>query len=184
MSARRRSPKEILQRPYSRVLIPDEESGTYTAQILEFPGCVSEGDSPSEAYERLEKVAESWIRVALDLGQEIPEPAVLQEYSGRVLVRFPKSVHRRAAEYAERDGTSLNQFIVAAVSEKIGERGVQNDLRDYLENFMTSVSLNCLFETLENISVRETAATSPTESTKYRLYGSPFRGGFLSNARG
>jgi predicted HicB family RNase H-like nuclease len=87
---------------------------------MEFPGCVAQGDTISEAHERLERAAEDWIRVALDSGQDIPLPAEEQRYSGRILVRLPKSLHRRAAEAAEEDGTSLNQFIVAAVAERVG----------------------------------------------------------------
>ncbi len=119
-----RAPSEYLQAPYARVVIPDPESGTYTARILEFPGCVAQGDSLTEAYERLERAAEDWIRAALDLGQEVPAPAEEQTYSGRILVRLPKSLHRRAAELADRDSTSLNQFIVSALAEKVGATNV------------------------------------------------------------
>jgi len=66
------NPRELLKRPYTRVLIPDEESGTFTAQIIEFPGCIAQGATPAEAYERLEAVAESWIEAALEMQQEIP----------------------------------------------------------------------------------------------------------------
>jgi predicted RNase H-like HicB family nuclease len=115
-----KAPKEYLREPYSRVLTPDEETGTYTAEIREFPGCVAQGDSPEEAYRNLEAAAESWIEVALEVGQAIPEPAQEESYSGRVALRLPKSLHRRAAQAAERDGTSLNQFLVAAVAEQLG----------------------------------------------------------------
>lgn len=87
---------------------------------MEFPGCVAQGDTISEAHERLERAAEDWIRAAVDSGQDIPPPAEEQRYSGRILVRLPKSLHRRAAEAAEADSTSLNQFIVAAVAERVG----------------------------------------------------------------
>lgn len=63
---------EILRKPYARVLIPDE-SGGYFAKILEFPGCYAEGETPNEAIQNLESVAESWIEATLGLGQDIPE---------------------------------------------------------------------------------------------------------------
>jgi len=123
-----RDPKKILQAAYSRILIPDAETGTYTAQVQEFPGCVAQGDSPQEAYERLERAAESWLQAAIDLGQTIPEPAVLQQHSGRLLIRLPRSLHRSAAQSAEREGTSLNQFIVATLAEKVGAVNVYDRL--------------------------------------------------------
>ena len=120
MDTRRRTPEAYLKEPYSRVLVPDEESGTYTGQLLEFPGCVSQGNTAQEAYKRLEEAALAWIQAALDLGQDIPPPASVYTYGGKVALRLPKSLHRQAAITAERDGTSLNQFIVTAVAEKVG----------------------------------------------------------------
>jgi predicted RNase H-like HicB family nuclease len=118
----RLTPGEILSAPYSRVVVPDPETKTFTARILEFPGCVAQGDSVEEAYERLQSAAKSWVEAALDLGQKIPDPLEEQIYSGRVLVRLPKSLHRQATEAARRDATSLNQFIVTAVAERVGVR--------------------------------------------------------------
>jgi predicted RNase H-like HicB family nuclease len=114
------SVEAILTRPYSRVLIPDSESGGFTARILEFPGCIAEGDSAEEALQNLEKAASGWIEAALDLGQEIPTPHVENEYSGKYPLRMPKSLHRQITELAEQEGTSINQFIVAALAEKAG----------------------------------------------------------------
>jgi len=36
--------KEILRKPYARVLVPDENGGFF-AEILEFPGCFAEGET-------------------------------------------------------------------------------------------------------------------------------------------
>jgi len=112
--------KEVLARPYRRVLIPDSESGTFTALIAEFPGCVSEGDTPSEAYDNIEDAAGSWVEAALESGIPIPEPESEAAYSGRVVLRMPRSTHRRAAEAAKADGVSLNTFLVEAIGERLG----------------------------------------------------------------
>lgn len=72
----------LLRKPYTRALIPDEESGTVTARILEFPGCIAQGATAPEALERLEAAAESWIEAALEMGQEIPAPAAVIEADG------------------------------------------------------------------------------------------------------
>lgn len=135
---------EYLEAPYSRVVIPDPPSGTFAARIAEFPGCVAQGESVEETYRNLEEAAADWIRVALDLGQGIPTPFEDQTYSGRVLVRFPASIHRRAAELAERENTSLNQFVVSAVSERIGATNLAWKLLDrFQERLERSVSARC-----------------------------------------
>jgi predicted RNase H-like HicB family nuclease len=125
--------RDYLRAPYSRVLIPDAETGTYAAKIAEFPGCVAQGDTPEEAYRNLEAVAESWIEEVLGMGQEVPEPAVGNRYSGRVALRLPRSLHRNAAELAEREGTSLNQFLVSAVAEKVGAENMAERVLERIE---------------------------------------------------
>ncbi len=87
----------------------------------------------------LERAAEDWIVAAVDLGQEIPAPTEEQTYSGRVLLRLPKSLHKRAAELADQDSTSLNQFIVAAVAEKVGATNVVATLASRLERLVPSL---------------------------------------------
>ena len=82
--------ENYLKKPYSRILIPDDESGTFTAEILEFPGCIAQGDTAQEAYERLEEAAKAWIEAALELGQEIPPPSLAHGYGGKVALRLPK----------------------------------------------------------------------------------------------
>jgi predicted RNase H-like HicB family nuclease len=112
-------------RPYSRVLIPDEGGG-YTAHVLEFPGCITEGDTAEETLRRLDDTMHSWVAAAVRRGQGIPEPHIENRYSGQIRVRMPRDLHRRAAELAERDRVSLNTFIACAVAGRVGmleERG-------------------------------------------------------------
>lgn len=114
---------KYLKLPYSRVLIPDEETHTFTARIVEFPGCVAQGDLPAEAYEHLEETARDWLEATLEMGQKVPPPLSVQSYSGRIALRLPKVLHRQSAELAEADGTSLNQFIISALAgEKSGHQ--------------------------------------------------------------
>lgn len=124
--------KEYLKEPYSRVLVP-EADGTYSADILEFPGCFAEGRTPDEAYANLEKVAESWIEAALEQGQEIPAPVEAHDFSGRIALRIPKSIHKQAAKFAEMDNTSLNQFFLTAVAARVGVEDFVERLSKRLE---------------------------------------------------
>ena len=101
--------------PYSRVLVPDP-SGGYFAEILELPGCFAQGDTPDEAITNLNEAMEGWFETALAEGQSIPPPLATAGYSGRVLLRLPKSLHKAAARRAEVEGVSLNQYLVAAVA--------------------------------------------------------------------
>jgi predicted RNase H-like HicB family nuclease len=139
-----KSTQEYLKEPYARILVPDELGG-YSAEILEFPGCFAEGETADETIKALERAAESWIQAALDQGQEIPPPFANQGYSGKIALRLPKSIHRKAVQFAERDGTSLNQFLVSAIAEKIGAGKTQDrlatQLLKMLEHYLGHISL-------------------------------------------
>jgi antitoxin HicB len=114
------TPAEYLKRPYARILRP-ESDGSFGAEILEFPGCFAVGDTGSEALQNLENVAESWILGMLAKNERIPEPSQEREaFSGKLVLRLARSLHKKAAFTAEREGVSLNQFICGCVAEAVG----------------------------------------------------------------
>ena len=121
--------EELLKLPYARVLTPDETGG-YVAEVLELPGCVSEGDTAEQAVENLEDAMRGYLEVAIEDGRHIPEPLESGEYNGRILVRVPKWVHRQCVRLAEADGVSLNQWILEAIGERLGTEGFIRRLLD------------------------------------------------------
>jgi predicted RNase H-like HicB family nuclease len=131
-----------LKKPYARILTPDP-TGVYVAQILEFPGCVAEGDTPQEAYEKLEAAAESWVYAMLDGGQAIPEPTYerIVDFSGKVALRLPRGLHRDAVRHAERERTSLNQFLVSSISASVGAMNFYDVLAKRIERRISQISL-------------------------------------------
>jgi antitoxin HicB len=110
---------DILKKPYARLVTPDED-GSYFAEIVEFPGCFATGKTGGEALENLESVAIDWINATISQGQNIPDPMESNDYSGKFVLRMSKSLHRRAALWGQREGVSLNQFIVNCVAEQVG----------------------------------------------------------------
>jgi len=112
---------EILKKPYARMVTPDAD-GTSFAEIVEFPGCFATGKSVGEALQNLEEVAIDWLAATAKQGQDIPEPMDAASYSGKLVLRMTKGLHKRAALWADREGVSLNQFIVTCVAEAVGER--------------------------------------------------------------
>ena len=114
---------KYLAKPYSRVLVP-HPAGGYFAEVLELPGCFSQGDTPEEAVKNLEEAMVGWVSAALDAGQAIPEPLALRGYSGHVALRMPKSLHREAVRRAELEGVSLNQYLVIAIEAHVAGQAV------------------------------------------------------------
>lgn len=103
--------------PY-RVSVVKEESGAYLASVDELPGCMTEGDTREKALANLDDAMRGWIELALEDGDPIPEPKEGRRFSGNILLRAPKSLHRELAESAKKEGVSLNQYLVYRLSSK------------------------------------------------------------------
>jgi hypothetical protein len=81
------------------------------------------GETLDEALETLGDVKQSWLELAIEREWTIPEPTTEEkEYSGRFNVRLPRYLHRELAEIAEAEETSLNQLVVALLSDGVGRR--------------------------------------------------------------
>lgn len=116
-----RKVQELLRRPYRMVVRGDPEEG-YLATAPELPGCVTAGETPEEAMALLRDAMYGWLVVAVERGDAVPVPAgePLQGYSGKFVLRVPKSLHRRLAERAEEEGVSLNQFALTCLALGLG----------------------------------------------------------------
>jgi len=111
--------KELLKKPYARMIFP-ERDGTFRAEIMEFPGCIAIGETATLALESLESTAEAWINSALANSQEIPPPVDQLEYNGKFVIRIPKNLHRYLVLLAQRDGVSLNDYILTCLAGQVG----------------------------------------------------------------
>lgn len=105
--------------PYKVVLYPAEEGG-YAIEIPELPGCISQGQTLEEAYEMIQDAKKGWFDIALQDGETIPEPARVEEYSGKFNIRMPKSLHRTLVEKAKEENVSLNQYINYQLARGVG----------------------------------------------------------------
>lgn len=112
----RRSVDEYLSLPYTIEVLRDD-SGGFVARVIELPGCITQADSFEELETMIEDAMRGWIEVALDDGQPIPEPRPLESYSGKFVVRLPKSLHRQLADRADREGVSLNALVNVALAQ-------------------------------------------------------------------
>jgi len=109
----------IMQRPYHKVISGDAEEG-FLAVVSELPGCVTAGETEEEALEMLRDAMHVWLVVALEDGAPIPDPAPMDRpVSGKMLVRMPKSLHRRLLEKAAEEGVSANQLAVSLLSKAL-----------------------------------------------------------------
>ncbi len=117
-----RTVDEYLALPYTIEVIRDESDDHpgWFARVVELPGCMTQAETFEELGAMIEDAMRAWIETSLEDGQPIPEPRPTETYSGKFVVRVPKSLHRELVEAADRDGVSLNAFINAVLGRVAG----------------------------------------------------------------
>jgi predicted RNase H-like HicB family nuclease len=139
MSAHERLPLEYyLSLDYPFQAIADPDDGGWVVVCPDLPGCLTQGDTMAELAEMAEEARRLWIETEYDLGADIPLPSYPEEYSGKFNLRLPRSLHRRLAESAEREGVSLNQYVVQLLSERDAQRTIDTKL-DCVEQQLASL---------------------------------------------
>jgi antitoxin HicB len=94
----------------------------WIASVAELPGCEAHGATPESAAAGMSAAVERWVREARAAGREVPPPGAAAAHSGKLLVRMPRSLHAELVRASEREGTSLNAYIVAALSASVAWR--------------------------------------------------------------
>ena len=117
--------KEV-EYPFITSVLPKKEGGGYLIEFPDLPGCLSDGETLSEAIENGKDAVRCWIETASQHGDEIPAPGSSNLSSGRWVQRVPKSLHTQLAKRAEREGVSLNTLVVSILAEGLGRKEVSS----------------------------------------------------------
>ena len=116
---------EYLELPYRITIVHDSDvdgNEGFVAEVEELPGCISQGSTPEEAVSSVYDAMASWISVALEDGLDIPEPRDPAAYTGRFLLRIPRTLHAELARQAQQEGVSLNQYVATTLAKAAGRR--------------------------------------------------------------
>lgn len=110
--------QDYLNLPYNYMIQPiTDESGSYFyARVLELDGCQSTGETFEEAYQNLREAMEGWLETKLQGNFPIPLPVGYDNFSGKFMVRIPKSLHYKLSVEAQKEGVSLNQYALYKLS--------------------------------------------------------------------
>jgi len=114
----RKDLKFYLNLRYPITIHPDPDGG-YVAEIEELPGCMTQAETLDEAFKAIEDARQVWIQGTYEMGQDIPLPRDMEEYSGKFVVRIPRSLHRNLVRVAKQEGVSLNQYIASLLAARV-----------------------------------------------------------------
>jgi predicted RNase H-like HicB family nuclease len=113
--------QDYMKLPYNYIIkhIEDESGSYFHASILELDGCQSTGDTFEEAFTGLREAMEGWVETKLENGFNVPLPLDNDKFSGKFVLRLPKSLHAKLAMEAEKEGVSLNQYALYKLSATV-----------------------------------------------------------------
>ncbi|MEN1925802.1 toxin-antitoxin system HicB family antitoxin [Luteimonas qiangzhengi] len=98
-----------------------EGEDIYEARIRELPDVTEYADTAEEAHALAIDTIETTATILAERGQAMPVPYVpADDYSGRVTLRLPRSLHRALAEAADSERVSLNQHLVGILTYVCG----------------------------------------------------------------
>jgi predicted HicB family RNase H-like nuclease len=100
-----------------------EDHMYFVGTVAELPDVEVFEDSFQDAYDEIMSILVGLKGVADERGRSFPRPALPNEdFSGRVTLRIPKSMHKKASALADIEGVSLNQFLVSTIAEAVGAK--------------------------------------------------------------
>ena len=105
--------------PYTKTVTKrDDSDGVhYISKVIELDGCHSDGATEEEALHNLNEAMECYLESLILSNDPIPEPLSDGNFSGKFIVRIPKSLHRRLAFESQNEGISLNQYALYKLSQ-------------------------------------------------------------------
>jgi len=100
----------------------------FEARVRELPHLAEYADSYEEAYALAIDSIETTSEILAEKGKQMPPPQVsAMDYSGRVTLRLPRTLHRELSNHAVEEGVSLNQHIVDSLSFNAGySKGIKS----------------------------------------------------------
>lgn len=104
-----------------KVFYSEEDKG-FIAAVPDLPGCSAFGETEEKAIKEVKVAQELWLKTAKKEGRKIPKPSSEEAYSGKILARTPKSLHKALMEKAKEEGVSLNQLVVYLLSKGINKK--------------------------------------------------------------
>jgi antitoxin HicB len=111
---------------YRKVIFPyinKDGSVTWVVEFPDLPGCSAVGATEDEALRESKIASDLWLDTYFEEHHSYPDPMEIDNsFSGKFVLRLPKTLHQMLAYQAEDEGVSLNALIVALISQNYGRR--------------------------------------------------------------
>lgn len=92
---------------YTGLVEFDAEAGVFYGEVLDLKDVITfQGKSVAELEQAFQESIDDYLEFCEQRGESPDKP-----FSGRLMLRLPPSLHRKAYVNAQREGKSLNQWI-------------------------------------------------------------------------
>jgi antitoxin HicB len=99
-----------------------DEDQVFVSRVPALPGCSAHGDSPERAAKEARIAAGAILDVMREDNDPIPPPDASIDYSGKLGLRLPKSMHEQVARLAAADDVSINTKLLTLIAHGMGQR--------------------------------------------------------------
>lgn len=167
-----KSLEHYMSLPYVIEITPIKSSlgGGFSAAIPQLGrfALVGDGETIEKALANLENAKRERFKEYLENGLSIPEPAEEKEsFSGRFVVRVPKSLHAQLVENAKENGVSLNHLVSYLLSTNLS-LGLYKKCVDDINRNLKSIGENTWRMRIHTWSYKSEDPYSETEGTQMK----------------
>lgn len=106
--------------PFEMRRLDPEEGGGWLISFPDFPGCMSDGETPEEALANGQDALDGLLSLYAEDGRELPKPGE-GAAGGRLLARIPRSMHARLLARAKQEGVSANMLVATFIAAGLGQ---------------------------------------------------------------
>ena len=140
----------------------------WIARFPEVNNCGGSGITPEEAIKDAYDNLDFELSLLKEEGKPIPSHSEDNRCSGKFLLRMPKSLHAKIAKLADDENISINQYIIACLSENVGQVKAAYEIAPYAYEKGCDFILNKIDE-ISEIKMRQIPKVHDTFKNFFRL---------------
>ncbi|MRG86727.1 type II toxin-antitoxin system HicB family antitoxin [Salinibacillus xinjiangensis] len=178
MSRYVKSLEEFLNLDYKMVITPFEDEGEkgFVVSCPEISGLEVFGETLEEAIEEVREAKIALYEVFLEKGINIRYPEEYnfedEDFSGRMTLRIPKTLHKRIKYYSEDNNVSLNTGIIQLINDGINYADIK-DMKGKIYNSLNKFNKKIILKVEYSMNDREGEYYNPSFKRSKSNYSVP-----------
>lgn len=154
----------------------------YVGRVAEFPNISAFEDTFETARTLVVDAIQTLKKIADETHLEFPfpYPAPADEFSGRVTLRLPKSLHAKVSRIAAQEDVSVNQYLVTAISTYVGEIDGISKVVSEAAHYIAQAAINSFYCSWSKASFQLMNVTPSRVSIPSEVAGTKFLNGPMS----